>query len=429
MIIREIGNFYSELYTEEADEPGTDEECQRVLSRITCQVGEEENLHLEGKPSDQEVEECVKNLAKDKAPGLDGVSADVLRELWAEAKPLCIEVLSAFWQDEQLTGAEEKGVVKLIPKNEVTCRLTNWRPITLTRITYKLVSKLLADRLKPMLPDLVSGQQTGFVPGTTIFYNILSLKIGEEWAVTSGQEAIFLKLDFVKAYDRIRQKFLWETLKVTSLSKKVIRLFQGLMSDAEATVHHKGEFTEVFKLERGVRQGCPLAPFLFSMSTEPLMIMLKEAADKGRLEGIKITDTCRLMYSLFADDTGLCLKATEGNFKKAKRIIECFERISGARLNVAKSLIVPIGLKSIPRWIFTMGCKVGAESEVWSYLGAPIGVGVQEEQVEAFMLEKLTKKLTTGHIECCLGRAVEEDLKETGKSGASGSVSEWERRT
>ncbi|KAL3696513.1 hypothetical protein R1sor_010589 [Riccia sorocarpa] len=135
-----------------------------------------------------------------------------------------------------------------------------------------------------MLPGLVSGQQTGFVSGRNIFDNILALKLGEKWAVESNQPAIFLKLDFVKAYDRIRHAFLWETLSKMSFSDKVFRLIQGLMRDAAATVHHDGDFTEDFPVTRGMTQ----------------------------------------VYK--------CHAATKENFIAAKEIIESFERISETQL-------------------------------------------------------------------------------------------------
>ncbi|KAL3695648.1 hypothetical protein R1sor_009724 [Riccia sorocarpa] len=105
---------------------------------------------------------------------------------------------------KEMAAPAKKGVLKLIPKCEERGKLTNLRPLTLLGITYKIVSKILADRIKSLLPELVSGQQTGFVPERTIFDNILALKLGEEWAVESNQEAILLKLDFTKAYDHVR---------------------------------------------------------------------------------------------------------------------------------------------------------------------------------------------------------------------------------
>ncbi|KAL3677456.1 hypothetical protein R1sor_027404 [Riccia sorocarpa] len=322
------GVLLYKLYKEDGESHQIVAERQAVLHGITKKVSLEANRKLEQMSTEEELEECVRNLAGDKAPGLDGVSADVLRELWGEVKPLCLEMLQKVWEDEQLTAFAKKGVIKLILKNEERSQLTNRRPITLLGITYKIVSRLLADRLKPLLPDLISDQQTGFD-------NILTLKLGEDWAVATNQKAVFFLI--------------------------------GL----QATIHQNGEFTECLDLKRGVRQDCPLAPFLFSLSTEPLMIFLKQAVDADQLVGIKISKNQQLLHSLFANDTGLCLQATESNFYTAKGIVEKFECISGVKLNLTKSMSVPIGLESIPGWLFNTGCRVASEGErygpIWGH--------------------------------------------------------------
>ncbi|KAL3697642.1 hypothetical protein R1sor_011718 [Riccia sorocarpa] len=333
-IMREIGGFYKRLFQDEGESQADIAEHGEVLQLINKKVSPEENERLERIPTDEDLDECVASLAKDKPLGLDGISADVLRDLWGTAKTLCRSMIDTVWEKEELTPSAKKGVIKLLPKNEVRCELTNWRPITLLGITYKVVSRIIADRIKPLMLGLVSGQQTGFIPGRTIFDSILSLKLGEEWAAESGQEAIFLKLDFIKAYDRVRHSFLWDTLAEMGFGPKIICLIQGLMKEAETLVHQN-------------------------------------------------------------DDTGLCLKATQNIFEEAKRIVERFERISGAQLNVAKSLIIPIGLETVPRWLFETGCRVATEGEVWTYLGTPTGLRVNEEQIESFILEKLAKKAAT----------------------------------
>ncbi|KAL3685489.1 hypothetical protein R1sor_003511 [Riccia sorocarpa] len=205
-----------ELFTDDGETEEDVRERRECLDFVNRRVEAGDNTILEWEPTEQEVANCVQNLAREKAPGLDGISANVLRLMWDDAKDLCMQMLLAFWHDQQLPTTAKRGVIKLIAKNEEKFKLTNWRPITLTWITYKLASKLIADRIKPLLPKLVSRQQTGFIPAT-------------------GQEAIFLKLDFVKAYDRVRHSFFWDTLEKMGFSPKVIRLVHGLMQDASAT--------------------------------------------------------------------------------------------------------------------------------------------------------------------------------------------------
>ncbi|KAL3677187.1 hypothetical protein R1sor_027135 [Riccia sorocarpa] len=167
--------------------------------------------------------------------------------MWTDAKDLCMEMLLVFWRDEQLPTPAKKGVIKLLAKNEEKYKLTNWRPITLQGITYKIISKILADSMKPLLPALVSGQQTGFVPERTIFDNILSVKLGEEWAYASEQPAIFLK--------NAAEILLLESTGKVKISKTLTHILAGWTTCKKKLNFHLGTETihSQVPLEIGVR--------------------------------------------------------------------------------------------------------------------------------------------------------------------------------
>ncbi|KAL3679838.1 hypothetical protein R1sor_022794 [Riccia sorocarpa] len=273
-------------------------------------------------------------------------------EVLTERKDILAEtqrdMIVAFWRDSRLTVKTLKGVIKLIPKKDDKSRLRDWLPISLLGITYKIISKLLAERLKPMLPGLVNDQQIGFVPGRSIFDVILVVKLGQEWAQTTGQKRIFLKLDFVKAYDRVNHNYVWRVLDTMGFGSQFITLLKGLVENATSVVHLNGAFTRDVQLERGVRQGCPIAPMLFTLSTQPLMELLRSEQIKGHLHGLEARNGRQVLDALFADDTGLMLHADAENWKRATEVIQKFEVMSGARLNVSKSLAVPIGFTEPP---------------------------------------------------------------------------------
>ncbi|KAL3697666.1 hypothetical protein R1sor_011742 [Riccia sorocarpa] len=107
----------------------------------------------------------------------------------------------------------------------------------------------------------------------------------------------------------------------------------------------------------------------------------------------QIGNSRQILEALFADDTGILLEASEENWRKTTEVVQQFETISGAKLNVAKSLAIPIGFEEPPGWLVRTGCKIANEGEVWSYLGCPIGVNITEEQILQFMLDRLTKRL------------------------------------
>ncbi|KAL3681068.1 hypothetical protein R1sor_024024 [Riccia sorocarpa] len=337
-ILTETHRFYQNLFQEEAEgnEDQREMHTQQALQLLKRKVTGEQNGKLAQVPNMEELERTVKLLPRDKAPGLDGVTSEVIQEHWELIKEDCKEMIECFWSDGKLTDRTKKGAIKLIPKSEDKARLKDWRPISLLGITYKIISKLLAERLKSLLPNLVNEQQTGFVQGRSIFDSILTVKLGQEWANVTSQQSIFLKLDFVKAYDHVRHRYLWQVLEAMGFCTKFIMLIQGLVEDAHFVIHINGAFTKEIKLERGVRQGCPIAPLLFALSTQPLMALLREAQIQGEVHGLEVGNSRQILDALFADDTGLLLRATEENWRSATTVVQKFEVISGAKLNVSK---------------------------------------------------------------------------------------------
>lgn len=196
------------------------------------------------------------------------------------------------------------GIIKLIPKNQLTILLLNWRPITLLTLTKKLCAKLVANKIKGPTGKIIDDKQTGFLEGRNITDNLLTYRLAQEFMTRTKQEVICMKADFVKDYDRVEHIFIWDTMTVLGYHPHMIKLAKGLVEKAESKVHVNGLFTEPIKLDRGVRQGCPLSSLLFVISTQPLMALINEPVDWGALEGIDIGGGKQLTHQLFADDTG-----------------------------------------------------------------------------------------------------------------------------
>ncbi|KAL3693334.1 hypothetical protein R1sor_006985 [Riccia sorocarpa] len=300
-ILAETSRFYQNLFSEESDfeEEIRSNTLREGLGLLKKKLDSVQNRSLEAVPGMEEIERIVNLLPSEKSPGLDGVTSEVIRDLWPWIKEDCRRMI-----------------------------------------------------------------QTGFVPGRSIFDSILAVKLGQEWAETMGQKSIFLKLDFVKAYDRVIHSYLWSVLDTLGFGSHFITLLHGLVENATSVVHINGGFTREINLDRGVRQGCPIAPMLFTLSTQPLMELLRVEQVKGQLQGLEAGNGHQVLEALFADDTGLLLQAEAENWEKATEVINKFEIMSGARLNVSKSLVVPIGFQEPPEWLRRTGCKTTNEGEV-----------------------------------------------------------------
>jgi hypothetical protein len=145
-----------------------------------------------------------------KAPGPDGLHAIFYKRFWPMVEEdLIAEVLQAL-NSAKIPEGWNNTIIVLIPKNEDPKKVTEYRPISLCNVIYKIISKLLANRLKGILPEIISEEQSAFVPGRMITDNIL---VAYECVHTikrkSGKQGICaVKLDMHKAYDRVEWKFL-----------------------------------------------------------------------------------------------------------------------------------------------------------------------------------------------------------------------------
>ncbi|KAL3682836.1 hypothetical protein R1sor_000858 [Riccia sorocarpa] len=148
-------------------------------------------------------------------------------------------------------------------------------------------------------------------------------------------------------------------------------------------------FSQAFKVKRGVRQGCPLAPLLFSLSTQPLMKALRIEELTGHLRGLQLPNLKSVLYELFADDTSVFISASARDFEQARKTIKKFEQASGAKLNVQKSLVLALGNSRNSSWLADLGCQVADNRRRFKFLGVWSGKGITQAEIA----EKITASI------------------------------------
>ncbi|KAL3675999.1 hypothetical protein R1sor_025947 [Riccia sorocarpa] len=375
------------------DSPERAETRDAVVRMIQPKLPVEVSLRMVEIPDRLEIERVVFDMKTNKAPGQDGLTIEVLQACWGFVVDDCIKMIHAVWTKKRVLKADCQGIIKLLPKGGEKKRLGNWRPISLMTLTYKIISKILACRLKMHMPILVDAQQTGFVAGRQITDNVLSLKLGQEWASWSGQKGLFVKLDFVKAYDRVDHEFLWSVLSQFGFHPIFIDLVKGFTCGGTAKVHINEGFSQEIKVERGVRHGCPLAPLLFALCSQHFMELIKAAAAEGSICGLDIEPGKHLLHQLFADDTGVCIAAKEEHFTTLLQILRKFEVASGAKVNLTKSLVMPLGNTDVPDWVRIVGCEVAEEGRSFKYLGVTAGVEITDSQCIEVAIQKVRRRI------------------------------------
>ena len=239
----------------------------------------------------------------------------------------------------ELSISQRRGVITLTPKEDGSLLdLSNWRPITLLNVDFKIAAKAIAKRLEQVLPDLIHPDQTGFVKGRYIGENIRLIADVMEVTTTHNLTGIPTSLDFRKAFDSLEWPFIMKTLDCFNFGGDIKRWVNTFYSNIESTVINNGFRTNWFKPSKGVRQGCPLSPYLFILSSE---ILSNKIRQDPNIKGIKIYEN-EIRLSQFADDTTL-FNADLASLERALKIIDDFGRIAGLSLNVEKTKAIWLG--------------------------------------------------------------------------------------
>lgn len=312
---------------------------------------------------------------------------------------VCLAVKN-FLTSGQLFQESNFTHLTLIPKVKEPKFAMELRPIALCNVVYKIASKVLANRLKSILPQIVSPLQSAFVPGRLISDNTL---VATEVAhfmhnLRRKNDGFFsLKLDISKAYDRLEWSFLEAILLRLGFARAWIDVIMCSVKSVSYSILFNGNPTGYIVPSRGLRQGDPLSPYLFIFCAEGLSSLITHSITHGSLKGLVMCPGAPVIHHLlFADDSFLFGEATEGECLQFRQVLNIYERASGQKINLEKSSVVfsknvHDDTKSNLAGILGVQCV----EDHGRYLGLPIHFGRSKTTIFEFLKEKLTNKLVS----------------------------------
>jgi hypothetical protein len=286
----------------------------------------------------------------------------------------------------------------LIPKTNKPECMKDLRPISLCNVVYKLVSKMLASRLKEILGEIISPNQSAFVPGRLITYNILlayecthfmrNKKHGKDTYAA-------VKLNMSKAYDRLEWGFLERIMRRMGFAERWIQRIMLCVTYVSYQVRVNGTLTDVIFPGRGLRQGDPLSPYLFLLCAEGFSALLNKAEVEGELEGIQFCHGApSFNHLLFADDSLVLIKATRESAKSLQNLLELYEICSGQTINLDKSSIMfSRNTKARHKAHVRSVLNISAEAMTEKYLGLPVHVGRSLSKTFEYLKDRIWKKI------------------------------------
>ena len=335
-ILNAVKSFYEKLYEKREVE---NIEINELVSNIP-KIEQNRAQQLEGKLTLEELSFSLKNMPNGKSPGSDGFSAEFFKMFWQRLGPLVLRSLNEGFAKGELSNSQKEGVIICIPKSDDNRdKIKNWRPISLLNIVYKLGSASIANRMKAVLPDLISLDQTGFLSNRYIGDNIRLIYDVIDHLNSSDLPGILLILDFEKAFDSLDWSFLQKTLAAFGFMNDICNWIKIFYTKIKSTISVNGQISNWFDISRGCRQGDPISPYLFILCVEIMSIMIKE---NNKIKGIVINNE-ESKITQYADDSEILLDGNRDSFEETFVTIDKFSKASGLRLNVSKTNAVWLG--------------------------------------------------------------------------------------
>ena len=234
------------------------------------------------------------------------------------------------WQKEKTPKDWRTGNIVTLPKKGDLSDCSNWRGITLLSLPSKVLCHVILSRIKDKIDEILRDEQSGFRKGRSCTDAIFALRSIIEKSTAQNLPLFIHFVDFQKAFDSVHRESLWSILKLYGIPQKICNVIKALYFDTECTIRLGGTTSKPFSIETGVRQGCVLSPFLFSLLIDYTMRRLERNG-----YGIKISEDKYLFDLDFADDIALiCDKETDLQ-SCTNDLVSQAQRV-GLRLNAKK---------------------------------------------------------------------------------------------
>jgi hypothetical protein len=289
------------------------------------------------------------SMEVDKVPGSDGFTIAIFffRSCWSIVKADLMNFFHNFHEHERFVKGLNATFITLILKKLGQLETRDFRPISLIGSVYKILAKVLASRLQPIVGTLISNNQNTFIGGRQILDSVLIANECPDSRLRLGIHGVLCKLDLEKAFDCVNWDFLFYILRRIGFGPKWRKWISACISTARFSILINDSPHAFFGSSWGLRQGDPLSPLLFVLVMDAFNRLLSRAMERGFLFGLRIDNLndspLEISHLLFADDTLIMCDADVDQIHNLDHILLCFEAISGLKVNLQKSELVAVG--------------------------------------------------------------------------------------
>ncbi|KAJ4757665.1 RNA-directed DNA polymerase (reverse transcriptase)-related family protein [Rhynchospora pubera] len=370
--------YFAKMYRP-VEQPNQDlngeRDSQNVLIReFFTELGDNTGAHIPNSahnflaslPDYAEIKRVLFSMGSDKAAGPDGITCRFLQKYWMVIGNDLVEQIRRIFHTEDVPSEWLKCNVVLIPKNNEPESPSDYRPLSIGNVLYRLTMKIIAERLRPYMRKIISHEQTAFVKGKCISDNIILVReiLHSFRQQNFKQKAFLLKADITKAFDKLNWQFLQQAMQYLNMPGKITRILKNSYECAKVTIRVNGVGDGFIVPTQGVRQGCPMSPYVFIMAMEILTRVMTKAMAHGQIKGVKVAENGpRISHVIYADDLVLMGDTNEQELREFVHIMVSFGNVSGLVINPVKSKI----------WI-SKQCDDSAKARVQALLQAEAAV-------------------------------------------------------
>jgi hypothetical protein len=313
------------------------------------QCGAVEKIKL-GEPfTEKDVEKAVEGMKIEFAPRPNGFTVSFFK-LWGVIRIEVMKMVHDYNNNALDLRRLNYGVITLVPKVKEANTIKQYRPISLLNVDFKIFTKLLTDRITPMADSLISESQTTFIEGRNILEGVVILHEVIHQLKRTGRKGVIFKIDFEKAYDKVRCDFVQEVVVRKGFPPHWIKQTMSTIQGGRVCINVNCERSPYFATYQGLRQGDPLYPMMFNLVAETLATLMRRAVRQGKIKGALTHLIAEgITHIQYANDTILMVEGDDDSIENMKFILYCFEWMSGLKINYHKSETYILGVDNEER--------------------------------------------------------------------------------
>ncbi|KAG7594282.1 Reverse transcriptase domain [Arabidopsis thaliana x Arabidopsis arenosa] len=329
---------------------------------------DENRAMLEKEVTNEEVKKVLFSMPANKSPGPDGYTSEFFKSAWPLIENDFTVAIQSFFKKGFLPKGVNTTILALIPKKENAQVMKDYRPISCCNVLYKVISKILANRLKDLLPQIVSSNQSAIVKDRLLMENVLlASELVKDYHKEDISPRCAMKIDISKAFDSVQWTFLLNTLQALNFPESA----------------------------RGLRQGCALSPYLFVICMNVLSHLINKAAAEKKFGYHPRCQNILLTHLCFADDLMIFAEGTKRSVEGVITIFDKFASISGLKISLEKSTLYMAGIQQSTQEEILQNFPFEAVSLPVRYLGLPLMTKAMTSNDYLPLIEKIRNIIST----------------------------------